>query len=167
MENSIPRKQKAHFHRSQLDRLLIDSNTAATMKGSVLLAAVVVSAIALATGLPYSDYCIGCMTTVESLFLLHRESKIVGNELPTASDITMLLCDAAYFDVFQDFVKDGCKQMRNSAPNTFRSMVADALTSEFELANPSDSKKEYFSFAREVSLSHVARHLIHVGQLRV
>lgn len=115
-----------------------------------ILGAVVSLVAPPAAGLPQNDYCMGCMTTMEAMFLLARESRAVQKDLPAVTDIAVMLCNSQYFDVFNDFIKEGCRQMLQSDPDAFRAAVADILATDADLYNPHASKLAYFDFAKEV-----------------
>lgn len=115
-----------------------------------LLTALVTMTVTAVRAVPMNDYCMGCLTSMEAMFLLSRESKIANRDLPPITDIAAMLCFSEYFDLFNDFIKEGCQHMLKSNPDRFKRAIEQAVEIEVDSAAHA-AKLVYFDFAKEVS----------------
>ena len=93
------------------------------------------------------------MTTMEAMIILARESQAVQDQdsLPPATDIAVMICESRYFDVFNEFIRDGCRHMLQTNPDFFKDAITDILNTAADLYTPNSAKMAYFDFAKEVT----------------
>jgi hypothetical protein len=73
--------------------------------------------------------------------------------VPSAVDFAPMLCGSLYFDVFNGFIREGCRHLWNFNPEIFTTAIGDILSMETaDLMNPHSSKLAYFDFAKEVNI---------------
>lgn len=97
--------------------------------------------------------CMGCLTTMEAMYLLSREAKMANGELPFVNDIAMMLCHSSYFNLFIDGVQDGCRAMLEADPDSFKSAISEVLGTDADIYTPNGAKLNYFHFAKKVLCS--------------